>query len=173
VSCRGNFDLPEDQYFEIIADKTAALTACSCRLGAYYAGADAELCERLARFGRWLGIAFQIADDLLDVLGDEATTGKSLGTDLAKQKATLPLIRLLDRVPAADRAEILGILTRGDNHRMEALRPWYRDTDAIPYAHQKAGEYALRAARELEGLQSATAVEMLRALTEFVVARHE
>ena len=173
VSCRGDFDLAEDQYLAIIADKTAALTSCSCRLGAYYAGADAALCERFARFGRWLGIAFQIADDLLDVLGDEATTGKSLGTDLAKQKATLPLIRLLDRVSTADRQEVLGILNRGDNHRMEALRAWYHSTDAIPYAHQKAAEYAQRAAGELEGLQSATAVKMLLSLTEFVVARHE
>ena len=108
------------------------------------------------------------------MLGDEATTGKSLGTDLAKQKATLPLIRLLDRVSAGgSRRKSSAILTRGDNHRMEALRAWYRDTDAIPYAHQKAAEYALRAAKELEGLASATAVEMLRALTEFVVARHE
>ena len=96
IENRGNFGLSESQYFEIIAGKTAALMACCCRLGAHYAGAKPEVCEALARYGYDLGVAFQIADDVLDLLGDEATVGKSLGTDLLKQKATLPLIRLLD-----------------------------------------------------------------------------
>lgn len=172
VQWRGNFDLSEEQYLGVIADKTAALTACCCHLGAYYSGAAPELCERLARFGRLLGIAFQIADDLLDVLGDEATTGKSMGTDLEKQKPTLPLIRLLGRASQHDRAEILAILTRSDNHRCEALRPWLRNYDAISYAHAQAVDYARRAALELEPVSGSVARQMLLALTEFVVSRH-
>lgn len=171
VHWRGNFDLSEEQYLGVIADKTAELTACCCHLGAHYAGADSALSERFARFGRLLGIAFQIADDLLDVLGDEATTGKSMGTDLEKQKPTLPLIRLLARASQRDREEILKILTRSDNHRCEALRPWLNDYDAISYAHEQAVEYAHRAAMELEPLACSTARQMLVALTEFVVSR--
>ena len=135
----------EQEYLEIIADKTAALTACCCQLGAHYAGAPDEVCQRLARFGRFLGIAFQIADDLLDMLGSEAVAGKSLGTDLTKQKATLPLIRLLVRASEQERGEILQILTRSDNHRAAALQPWFRRSDAIDYAQAKAQEYADRA----------------------------
>ncbi|HEY1379286.1 MAG TPA: polyprenyl synthetase family protein, partial [Gemmataceae bacterium] len=89
---RGNLDLTEGEYFEIIDGKTAALTACCCRLGALYAGADADAVERLANYGRLLGLAFQVADDLLDLLGREDTAGKTLGTDLQQQKLTLPLI---------------------------------------------------------------------------------
>lgn len=86
---RGNLELTEEQYLEIIDGKTAELTACCCRLGARYAGAESDVVERLARYGRWLGMAFQIADDLLDVEGDTATLGKAAGKDAAHGKATL------------------------------------------------------------------------------------
>src|SRR4051812_20548974 len=101
VHHRGNLDLDEDAYFAIIRGKTAELTAVSCRLGAHYAGADAATVEAMERYGRDLGIAFQIADDVLDLWGEERKTGKTLGTDLEKQKLTLPLIRLLATAPAA------------------------------------------------------------------------
>src|SRR6185437_8296242 len=94
VHNRGNLDLTEDDYFAVIRAKTAELTAVSCRLGAHYAGAPEPLVRALEGFGRDLGIAFQIADDVLDIWGEEQATGKSLGTDLEKQKLTLPLIRL-------------------------------------------------------------------------------
>ena len=106
IESRGNYDLSEADYFEIIAGKTAALTACCCRLGAHYAGAEPAVCEALARYGHDLGVAFQIADDVLDLVGEEAAVGKSLGTDLLKQKATLPLIRLLGTVSPSERAEL-------------------------------------------------------------------
>jgi octaprenyl-diphosphate synthase len=173
VHWRGNFDLTEEDYLRIIADKTAALTSCSCRLGAHFSGASRELCDRFARFGQLLGVAFQIVDDLLDVLGDEATVGKSLGTDLVKQKATLPLIRLLGQVSAKDRQEILTLLNSHGDHRRELQQSWYRDSNAIEYSYQQAIEYARRASQELQGLTSTTALETLQALTDFVVDRHE
>ena len=95
VHNRGNFDLDEDAYFAIIRGKTAELTAVSCRLGAHYAGAPEATVRAMDDYGRDLGVAFQIADDVLDIWGEERATGKSLGTDLEKQKLTLPLIRLL------------------------------------------------------------------------------
>jgi octaprenyl-diphosphate synthase len=172
VQWRGRFDLTEEAYLEIIADKTAALTACCCHLGSHYAGADRDLAVRLERFGHFLGIAFQIADDLLDLLGDEATAGKSLGTDLVKQKATLPLIRLLGQVqPNQRREELLAILTRNDNHRNEALRPWFQHSDAIAYARDQALEFARRAAQQLDDLPQSPYRDAMRALTEFSVDR--
>jgi octaprenyl-diphosphate synthase len=173
VHWRGNFDLTEGDYLRIIADKTAALTSCACRLGAHFSGADGALCDRFARFGQALGVAFQIVDDLLDVLGDEATVGKSLGTDLVKQKATLPLIRLLGQASVQDRQQILALLNSHGDHRSELQQSWYRDSDAIEYSYQQATEYTRRASQELDGLTSTAALEMLQALTDFVVDRHE
>src|SRR6185437_2646079 len=92
---RGNLDLSEDDYFDVIDGKTAELTACCCHLGALYAEAGPPVVEALARYGRYVGQAFQIADDLLDLVGEERETGKSLGTDVEQQKLTLPLLYLL------------------------------------------------------------------------------
>ncbi len=91
----------------------------------------------LAQYGLDLGVAFQIADDLLDVLGDEATVGKSLGTDLVKQKSTLPLIRALQQA-ATPPARRWVVLFRSGNHRRQALRPWLNRFDAIAYARGQA-----------------------------------
>lgn len=168
---RGNFELTEEEYFDIITGKTAALHACCCQLGAHYAGADEATCAAYTRFGKYLGIAFQIVDDLLDVLGDEAKTGKSLGTDLAKQKATLPLIRLLGGLAAGQRDEVLSVLKRSDNHRREALAPWFAQTDALAYARQRAVEYCHLAKAELAGMPASPVHDTLRQLADFVVAR--
>jgi len=171
VESRGRFDLSEEQYLDIIADKTAELCSCCCRLGAHHSGAAPHLQELLAQYGRCLGIAFQITDDVLDVAGDEATVGKSLGTDLAKQKPTLPLIRLLHRALPGDRDQLLAILARSDNHYREALKPWLDRSDAIAYAQQRAGWHAQRAKQQLAALAVTPARDALVGLADFVVSR--
>jgi octaprenyl-diphosphate synthase len=173
VASRGDFDLSESDYFEIIAGKTAALTACCCRLGAHYAGATPEVCERLARYGHDLGLAFQIADDLLDLSGDEAVVGKSLGTDLVKQKATLPLIHLLGSVSPQDRVELLSVLNGSGNHHRDALRPWFERHGAISYAREKAQWLTRRAGDQLATLPATAACDSLLGLTDFVISRHQ
>jgi octaprenyl-diphosphate synthase len=173
VESRGNYALTEQEYFDIIAGKTAALTACCCRLGAHYAGAEPAVVEALTRYGLNLGIAFQIADDLLDVLGDEDVVGKSLGTDLLKQKSTLPLIRLLARSEAGDRNELLALLARSGNHHRETLQTWWSRSDAIDYTREKAEWYARSARKELDILPPGTACDALSGLTEFVVHRQQ
>lgn len=172
VESRGNYSLSEQQYFDIITGKTAALTACCCRLGAHYAGADLKVVEALTRYGLQLGIAFQIADDLLDVFGDEATVGKSLGTDLLKQKSTLPLIRLLDQSSPTQRQDLLAKLSNSDNHHREILRPWWDQSDAIAYTRDMAAQFSRRACQELAVVPASPAQESLRGLAEFVVNRH-
>ncbi len=169
----GNLDLTETEYLQIIDAKTAELTACSCLLGAHYAGADETATGRLSRFGRSLGIAFQIVDDLLDLVGEEATTGKSLGTDMEKQKATLPLIRALELATVEDRAAILSIVETPGDHPRSALREALQRVGAIDYARAKARDYATAALEELSWFESNPALEILRGLTEFVVARQQ
>lgn len=173
IDSRSKYSLTEAEYLGIIEAKTAELTACSCTLGAHYAGADKNATAAMGRYGRYLGIAFQIVDDLLDLEGDEATTGKSLGTDLEQQKPTLPLIRLLAQSPSDDRRSIMEILTRTGNHRREALQPWFAQTDALGYARARAEEYAAQAREELANLPETPAKSVLEAITHFVVARQQ
>jgi octaprenyl-diphosphate synthase len=167
---RGNFELSESDYLEIIEGKTAELTACSCQLGAHFAGASPEVVEQMDGFGRDLGIAFQIADDLLDLLGEDGTTGKSLGTDLEKQKPTLPIIRALEVSTGDDRQELLDLL-QSDTRRNELLLPHFQRTDAIGYARERAQSYADRARKRLEILPDSDSKKVLEAMARFVVAR--
>jgi len=168
----GDLQLSEEDYFDIIQAKTAELCACCCRLGAHYSGADLETEDALWAFGANLGIAFQIADDMLDLLGDENATGKSLGTDLKKQKATLPLIHLLGEVPPEERDELCLLLAKPSPERRSELLGWLQRYDSIDYARAQAERYARQAAENLSLLPPSPAVTILEQMTEFVVARH-
>jgi octaprenyl-diphosphate synthase len=168
---RGNLSLTENAYFAIIDAKTAELTACCCRLGALYSGMAEAVVERLAAYGRALGVAFQIADDLLDLVGEERSTGKSLGTDVEQQKLTLPLLRLLQDAPAEKAARVRHILRTPGNHKREALRPLLLDSDALDYARERAEEFAARARGELECLPQSECRMILEVLTQRVIQR--
>jgi octaprenyl-diphosphate synthase len=97
---RGSANISHADYRRIIDLKTAELFRLSCFLGARLAGGSPEFVAAAAEFGRRLGVAYQIYDDLADFFGDEHRIGKTLGTDLASGKITLPLLVLLDRLPA-------------------------------------------------------------------------
>jgi octaprenyl-diphosphate synthase len=171
-SCeRGNLDLTETEYLDIIDGKTAELTACCCRLAALYSGGSPALVESLTRYGRALGIAFQIADDLLDLVGEERTTGKSLGTDVQQQKLTLPLIRLLQEAPQEHSARLRQMMSSPGNHKREALRPYFAASAALDYARARAEEFADRAREELICLPPSCYRDLLEALTDRVVHR--
>jgi octaprenyl-diphosphate synthase len=167
---RGNLELSEAEYFDIIDGKTAELTACCCHLGALYSEADPEVVQALARYGRRVGQAFQIADDLLDLVGEEKTTGKSLGTDLEQQKLTLPLIHLLSRRDGMA-GRVRQILCSPDNHKREALRPCLVEGGGLAYARLRAEELAAQAREELICLAPSPYRAILEALTERVVHR--
>ncbi len=169
--CRGDFALSELEYFNIIAAKTAELTACSCRLGAHYAGASEEVVEQLTSFGRAVGIAFQIVDDVLDLLGEEATTGKSLGTDLEQQKPTLPIIHALESHSPAKRDELLSLLSGDVAPSRESLLPWLAEYDSIEYAYDTAKQFAGGALNNLACLEESDATNTLRLIAWFVVER--
>ncbi len=173
VQNRGNYNLSAADYFDIIAGKTGALLACCCRLGAHYADATDDQCAALARYGELLGMAFQIADDLLDLTGDETTAGKSLGTDLLKQKATLPLIHLLAAVPEADRGPLVAILSNSRNQREDVLHDWFHRYGTLDYTRQKARQFTREAGSHLAALPPTPARQSLEGLCEFVVSRRQ
>lgn len=168
---RADFSLDEARYLEILDAKTAALCACCCQLGAHYAGASAALTQHLTQFGRKLGIAFQIADDLLDLVGNETTVGKSLGSDLVKQKPTLPLIRALQVADAAQRAAILETLHDGRDSSVGTLVALFQQLDVMRYTREKAESFVRQAVEHLEPLPDSAAKESLSNMALFAVRR--
>jgi octaprenyl-diphosphate synthase len=171
VESRGDYALSEDQYYEIIRGKTAALTGSCCRLGAHFAEADPDVEDALFEYGMHLGVSFQITDDLLDVLGDEDEVGKSLGTDLLKQKSTLPVIRLLEQVSPSVRTKLIAQLRACGEHQRDILRPYWDSTDAIAYAREQAEVFSQLAVQQLDILPASEARDSLAGVAEFVVSR--
>lgn len=173
VHNRGNYHLSEEDYLDIISEKTGALLACCCRLGAHYAGADDACCADLVGYGQQLGIAFQIADDLLDLTGEEQTAGKSLGTDLLKQKATLPIIRVLATVPEMERTSLMADLAAGQPAWSEELHDLFARHAALDYTRDKARQFTRKASDHLATLPPSPAKASLEGLCEFVISRRQ
>ncbi len=168
---RGNLDLTEDAYLRIISAKTAELCAVSCFLGARYAGAEDDAVRALERYGRSLGIAFQISDDLLDLLGTERETGKTLGSDIEKQKLTLPLIRLLDQASPAEAADVREILSQPGPDTRRRLQPHLERSDALEHSARRAESFVEDARRALQALPPSPARALLEEMAEFSVQR--
>lgn len=170
VGHRGDFDLSEAEYFELITGKTAELIACACRLGAKYADASPAIIESMTRFGRNLGIAFQIADDLLDVVGDQEKTGKSIGTDWIKRKMTLPLIRLRD---TASEPQVLRLReTFADpSDRWRDLAHQLKSSDSLDYTIRRAQEFVAAAEVELATLPEGPCRDRLHQIAKFSATR--
>ncbi len=166
---RGNWNLSEADYFAIIEGKTAALTECCGRLGALYAGAADAVAECLASYGRNLGLAFQIADDLLDLVGNPEIVGKTLGTDLAQQKLTLPLIHGLGRMSKPEAQRLRDSLGAPEERRL-VLAALER-SGSLLYARRKAEEFSRAARGELESLPQSECRTILEALTDWSIRR--
>ncbi len=171
IGTAGRLDLTEDEYFDIITGKTASLIGSCCLLGAHYANAGETRARRFRRFGEALGRAFQITDDLLDLLGDEAVVGKSLGRDVDKGKLTLPLIHALRTAEPRCRAALCDLLRGSDPARHRAIAEILTQTESIAYARQIAHRLVQQAVALLDDLPETTARETLRAMAQFVVAR--
>ncbi len=168
---RGNLGLTEETYFKIIDGKTAELTALCGHLGAFFACADEATTAAMEQYGRSLGLAFQIADDVLDLMGDEKKTGKTLGSDLDKQKLTLPLIRLLATASEPDATEIRRLLAQPDDSTRERLTPYFERSDAFEYTSRRAQSLAQDARRQLDVLPNSTAKRILADIADFAVQR--
>lgn len=145
------------EYERRIAMKTADFLAICCELGATVGGARQETCEKLKAYGKAIGMAFQITDDLLDVTGEEERIGKPAGNDIRQGVVTLPVIRALDTSP--DREELRGIVTNRDMTGASVQRALeiVRASDGIAEARRRAGEYLEEARRVLPETLSAEA----------------
>ena len=168
---RCNLDLSEREYFDIIERKTASLTSLCCELGGRWAKADDATVEALSNFGRDIGIAFQIVDDLLDLTGSQDETGKSVGRDTEMGKLTLPLIRFRASADAERRAQLDKILSNGHDDKAARTRAMLADSGCVEQAFDVAREYVERAIASLKGLPETDAKTALTVAAEFVVQR--
>jgi octaprenyl-diphosphate synthase len=171
ILARDMMQLSEENYIDIIRGKTAELCQVACRLGASYSGAAPEVVDALGRYGDAVGIAFQIADDYLDLWGDESSIGKTLGTDLQQGKATLPVIRMLSTSTERERRLIADVLTGPTDRRLKDLRPMLQRCDARHYTRKVAEAYRDKAVDALTYLNDSDAKRSLSTIAEFSVAR--
>jgi len=167
-----NATLEETGYREIIRGKTAALYEAALVVGAHYGGRP-DLGEALGRFGHHLGMAFQIVDDRLDLTGDEARVGKTLGTDLGEGKTTLPVILWRVSRPAGEQADALALIEAAWDEPEAAARLCARlDADGALAATDAAAEREIEAAlAALEGLPASEERGLLETIARFVLDR--
>jgi octaprenyl-diphosphate synthase len=173
LTAQRQIDTDEDQYLEIISAKTAALFAAACRVSPVVAEASEDAEIALETYGRNLGIAFQLSDDVIDYASDEATMGKGVGDDFRDGKMTLPVILAYARGSSDDRAfwrSAIGGERAGDEDLAEAVR-LLRESDALTDTIERARFYARRAIDALAMFPTSKAKAALIEAAEFAVAR--
>ena len=167
------WELPEAVYLEIVRDKTGALMAAACELGALAGGATAEQTQALRAFGTAMGMAFQIQDDLLDLTGDPATLGKPVGTDIAMGQLTLPVLYALENSSDGllDQLRAAVTVTSPDELDIPRLRALVEEAGGIDYSRQAAQTYVGEAVAQLARLPVGPAVHSLRSLAQRAIRR--
>ncbi len=168
----GNYSLSEDEYLSIIADKTASLFTVSCETGSILAKRSVRERQRFAQFGEKIGIAFQIADDLLDFVGDPELTGKEPGNDVMTGKVTLPLIHSLKKVGKATRNEILKSLKEESYEAsFEKVHKFVTENGGIEYAYKKAERLSSQGLEAISPVEDSIYFESLANLVEYATRR--
>jgi heptaprenyl diphosphate synthase len=177
--CEGEIDQIQDfyntrqsfrRYFRRVQRKTALLIEMSCLLGALVGGAEEHLVRSVGRFGRFTGMAFQIIDDILDVVGDESVVGKRVGGDLRQGNLTLPVLYALHCTPVS---EEIRSLIREDMSDASVERCLFlvRSTGGVEYARGVAERYMEKAIEALQPLHSTPVYDELRVVGEFINQR--
>jgi octaprenyl-diphosphate synthase len=171
IDNRNNLDLGEETYLQIITRKTASLCATCCLLGATLSSASQDQIQALETYGRSLGIAVQIQDDILDIVGDVASVGKTLGIDLEKQKMTLPVIHFLRSAPPEHRALMRSLIGSRDADKIERIRNLILPSNSIAYARDRARALVAKARAAIAILPDSEPRRVLDTMAEFVVDR--
>ena len=173
LATKGNFDISEDEYMDIIYKKTASLISVSCRIGAIIGNASQEKEKALADFGLKAGIAFQLVDDILDYTGNPEKFGKTIGLDFQKKKMTLPLINLFQKAPAKEKKKIQELVRSNGNLscRVKTLVDMMKHYDSINYALDKARNYVTEAKKEIVAFDESPSLTAILSLADYVVSR--
>lgn len=171
--CRRDDGITEATYLDIVRRKTGALTAVSCELGAFFAGADRATTEALHGYGMAAGVAFQIIDDVLDITGDAQQVGKTLGLDLAMGKLTLPTLHGLANATPAVASALRAALRGQQGVDAEQLRDWLEECGSIDFARAVASGFVAQAAGFLDVLPPGDAKSSLTMMVEFIIQRRD
>ncbi|MFD2192168.1 octaprenyl diphosphate synthase [Pistricoccus aurantiacus] len=167
----GNPDIDETAYFETIHGKTAMLFEAASHSGAVLAGANAEQAQALQHYGRYLGLAFQLIDDLLDYQGDAQAMGKNVGDDLAEGKPTLPLIYAMAQGSPEQARLIRQAIRKGGLDRLNEVMAIVRQTGALEYTRQRAEEMADKALAQLNDIPPSSYRDSMATLARLAVER--
>jgi len=162
----------EEGVLEMLSLKTGALFAASLRIGATLAGAPDSALQTLSDYGRRVGVAFQIVDDILGLFGDPKVTGKPSDSDVKEGKRTILVIRALERCSPGDRERFLSILgnPRAGSEDVDFVRDVVRETGSLDYARARAIELLEEAKSSLRSLEGVAEAEFLRLLSELADA---
>jgi heptaprenyl diphosphate synthase len=167
---------PVDHYLDVLGGKTGSLVAVSCRFGAMMSGVDESTVNVLTQYGERLGVAFQLADDVLDIASDSHESGKTPGTDLREGIATLPVLRLREQAARGGRAEDLALCELlesdlSDDARHARALAALRAHPALEQARRDTVRYAEEARAALAPLPECDAKRALQELCDAVVHR--
>ena len=167
-----NPDVTHESYLTVIRSKTAKLFEAAAELGALVAGASNEQIAAAGEFGRSLGTAFQLIDDVLDYAGDAAEIGKNVGDDLREGKPTLPLIYLMEHGTPQERELVRTCIEQGDEQHFDAVLAAVTSSGALDYTRREAEAAARRAAESIAGLPESVYKDSLLQLCSFAVDRN-
>jgi len=172
---KGNIDLSEGDYFEVIKRKTAALIQGACHAGAIIAGASEKEKAALIKYGYMLGIAFQMIDDLLDYTADTKDLGKETGADLKEGKLTLPVIYSLTKANSSDHSWMKEIIKKSDFSvkEFEHLKTLLLKYGGIEYTEKLAEEYVVKAIDSVLIFKPSKTRDTLQVLAEYTLSRKE
>lgn len=174
LKVKDNFQLKEEEYFDIIDKKTAVLLACALEAGARFSGASDRQAAALNLFGRLFGAAFQIVDDCLDFTGQEQEFGKTLGKDCAEGVLTLPMIHLIQNSSPAVQKEIFGVFKSEApvNERFQKLLSMIKESGSLNYAVSKARSLCTQACEQLKFFEPSSGRTSLEKLADYVIDRN-
>lgn len=165
-------DVSEESYLKVIRSKTAKLFEAAAELGALVAGASDAQIAAAGEYGRSLGTAFQLIDDVLDYAGDAAEIGKNLGDDLREGKPTLPLIWLMEHGTPQQRELVRSCIEQGDEEQFDAVLSAVTASGALAYTRAQAEQAAQRAKEAIAGLPENEYKRSLLQLCSFAVDRN-
>lgn len=170
-----DFNLTEDEYLKVIELKTAMLFSCSCRIGAILAGSSPKFENACRNFGLNVGIAFQLADDILDYVSTEEKFGKKAGTDLCEGRLTLPVISALKKCSHEETSVIKEALLANslDATRLAEVKNILKKYGTIETSLKMANDFANRAKEEFSPFKPSLEKEALVALADYAVSRGE
>lgn len=167
----GDPEVSEERYLRVIELKTARLFQAAAQLGAICAEQPQQVQQQAATFGHWLGMAFQMVDDLLDYTADPEASGKNLGSDLAEGKPTLPLIHAMKHGSDSEAEMIRAAIREGQIERLADVLEVVESTQAIHYTAALAADHAAKARIAADGVPDSPYKQTMLALTRFAVER--